>query len=50
MEPRESLDPNESFAGFHIPVEVAHRQLVQLASQEARIQRLFTEAHPKAIF
>jgi len=46
MEPRESLDLNESFAGFHIPVEVAHRQLYQLASQEARIQRLFTEAHP----
>lgn len=50
MDPRESLDPNESFAGFHIPVEVAHRQLVQLASQEARIQRLFSEAHPKSIF
>lgn len=54
MEPKVSLgpieDPNESFFGFRIPVEVAYQQLVRLASQENRIQRIFIETHPDAVF
>ena len=54
MEPKASLgpieDPNKSFSGFRIPVEVAYQQLVRLASQENRIQRIFIETHPDAVF
>ncbi len=54
MEPKEPLgpifDPNESFSGFRIPVEVAYQQLVILASQESRIQRIFIETDPDALF
>jgi hypothetical protein len=43
------MKPSDKFKGFLIPIQTVFQQLVKLASQESRIRRLFTEAHPKAI-
>lgn len=41
---RSFMEPHECFGGFHLPADVVFRQLVRLASQEARLQKLFIES------